>query len=60
MQFTLTQKNMDVIRQILLNLPQGVISALLLNGTVITIVYLLYGKNLKNDYKTGEYKLKNG
>ena len=38
---------MDALKQILLNLPQGFISGLMLNGTVILLAYFLVWKKFK-------------
>lgn len=42
---------MEAIKQIALNLPQGLISGLLLNGTVILLAYLLVWKKFKDKLK---------
>lgn len=49
---------MGPIKQILLNLPQGLISALLLNGTVITIAYLLVWKKFKTRLQNWRIQIK--
>lgn len=48
---------MEAIKQILLNLPQGIISGLLLNGTVITLAYFLVWKKFKEKFRNWRIQL---
>lgn len=48
---------MEAIKQILLNLPQGIISGLILNGTVITLAYFLLWKRFKERFRNWRIQL---
>jgi sterol desaturase/sphingolipid hydroxylase (fatty acid hydroxylase superfamily) len=48
---------MEAIKQILLNLPQGIISGLVLNGTVITLAYFLLWKKFKERFRNWRIQL---
>lgn len=49
---------MEAIKQILLNLPQGIVSGIMLNGTVILLAYFLIWKKYKERLKNWRIQLK--
>lgn len=49
---------MEAIKQILLNLPQGIVSGIMLNGSVILLAYFLIWKKYKERLKNWRIQLK--
>jgi sterol desaturase/sphingolipid hydroxylase (fatty acid hydroxylase superfamily) len=49
---------MEALKQILFNLPQGFVSGLMLNGTVITLAYFLVWKKFKKRLQNWRIQLK--
>lgn len=49
---------MDALKQILSNFPQGFMGGLMLNGSLITIAYLLFWKKFKKRFQNWRIQLK--
>jgi Delta7-sterol 5-desaturase len=49
---------MEVIKQILSTIPQGFITGLVLNGSLVTIVYYLFWKKFKERFKNFRIQIK--
>lgn len=49
---------MEVVKQILINYPQGFLTGLIMNGSLITIAYLLFWKKFKENFQNWRIQLK--
>ena len=49
---------MEELKEIIGNFPKGFISAIALNGTVITLVYLLFWKRFKKRFQNWRIQIK--
>lgn len=49
---------MEIVRQLLINIPQSFISALMLNGTFILLAYFLVWKKFKKRLQNWRIQLK--
>ena len=58
MQSTKSKRFMEALKQILSNFPQGFIAGLIMNGSLITIAYLLFWKKFKKRFQNWRIQLK--